>query len=109
MVNHESAIEVTKDEFDEIINYSHKLVVVDFFTEWCFPCIMITPIIEELAEQMKEVKFVKINLDENQELAGKYKVRSIPCLIIFKDGREVGRAVGAQPKEKIEERIREWL
>lgn len=109
VAKNDSAMEVTGHEFDELINNSHKLVVVDFFAEWCFPCIMITPIIEELAEQMKQVKFVKINLDENQELANEYNVKSIPCLIIFKNGEEVGRIIGAQTKEKIEEKIKGWL
>ena len=105
----DSAMEVTGDEFDELINNSHKLVVVDFFAEWCMPCLMIAPVVEELAEQMKEVKFVKINLDDNQELAGKYNVKRIPCLLIFKDGEAVDRIIGAQTKERIEGKIGEWL
>ena len=102
-------MEVTKQEFEDIINNSHELVVVDFFTEWCMPCLIISPIIEELAEQMQGVKFVKINLDENQELASTYKVTSIPCLIVFKDGEAVDRIIGAQTKEKIEEKIGSYL
>ncbi len=111
MVNHESAIEVSKDEFDEIINNSHKLVVVDFYAEWCFPCIMLSPVIEELAESksMKEVKFTKINIDDNEELSRKYNILSIPCLIVFKKGKEVGRITGAQTTEVIEEKIKKLL
>jgi len=109
MVRNESAMEITDQEFNEIINNSHKLVVVDFFAEWCMPCLMLSPVIEELADNMKKVKFVKINVDDNQELAGKYGVSSIPCLIIFKDGKDVDRIVGNQTGEKIEEKIKELM
>ncbi len=98
--------EVTDEEFSQIINNSHKLVVVDFFAEWCMPCLMLAPIIEDLAEHMKDVKFVKINVDDNQNLAGKYKVSSIPCLVIFKNGKEVDRIIGAHSSDVIEEKIR---
>ena len=70
---------------------------------------MIAPIVEELAKEMKDVKFVKINLDDNQELAGKYNVKSIPCLVIFKDGKAVDRIIGAQPRENIKKKIEGWL
>jgi thioredoxin 1 len=105
----ESQMDITKEEFKEIINNSHKLVVVDFFGEWCMPCLMISPIIDELAEQMKEVKFVKIDIDENRALANSLNVSSIPCLIIFKKGKEAGRIIGAQSQESIEEKIKEYL
>ena len=105
----DSAMEVTENEFDGLINNSHKLVVVDFFAEWCMPCLMIAPVIEELAEKMKEVKFVKINVDDNQELAQKYNVSHLPCLVIFKDGEAVDRIIGAQPREKIEGKIKGLL
>ena len=109
VAKNDPAMEVTENEFDELINNSHKLVVVDFFAEWCMPCLMIAPVIEELAKEMKEVKFVKINSDDNQELARKYNISGIPCLVIFKQGKEIGRIVGAQPKDKIEEKIKDYL
>ncbi|MDD5192180.1 MAG: thioredoxin [Candidatus Nanoarchaeia archaeon] len=111
MVNHESAMEVTKDEFEEIINNSHKLVVVDFYAEWCMPCVMLSPVIEELAESksMKEVKFTKINVDDNEEISRKYGISGIPCLVIFKKGKEVSRIVGNQTAEVIEEKIKKFL
>ena len=111
MVNYESAMEATKDEFDEIINNSHKLVVVDFYAEWCMPCVMLAPIFEELAESksMKEVKFTKINIDDNEKLSRRYNVSNIPCLIIFKKGKEVGRIVGSQTADVIEEKIKKFL
>jgi len=105
----DTAAEVTIDEFNHIVNNSHKLVVVDFFAEWCMPCLMLTPIIEELAEQMPDVKFVKLNVDDNQELASRYGISSIPCLIIFKNGQEVNRMVGAQTCDVIESRINRFL
>jgi len=101
--------ELTEEEFNEIINNSHKIVVVDFFAEWCMPCLMLAPIIDDLAEEMKEVKFTKINVDDNQGLAQKYSVSSIPCLIIFKDGQEVDRMVGAQSADTIEQKIKSYL
>jgi len=101
--------EVTIEEFNEIINNSHKLVLVDFFAEWCMPCLMLAPVIEELANKIKDVKFVKLNVDDNQELAGKYKISSIPCLIIFKNGQEVDRMIGNQTGEAIEEKLKSYL
>lgn len=107
----DSETEITEEEFNEIIHNGHKLVVVDFFAEWCMPCLMLAPVIDELAEQdsMKEVKFTKINVDDNQGLAGKYKVSSIPCLIIFKGGKEIDRIIGGQSSEFIEEKVKSYL
>ena len=109
VARNDSEMEVTEEEFKEIVGNGHKLVVVDFYAEWCMPCLMLAPIIDDLAEEIKEVKFVKINVDENQALASKFSVSSIPCLIIFKEGKEVDRLIGAQDGEVIEEKIREWL
>jgi len=102
-------MEITQDEFSEVINNGHKLVVVDFFAEWCMPCVMLSPVIEDLAGKMKDVKFVKINIDDNSELARKYDVMSIPCLILYKDGEEVGRIVGNKNQDFIEEKIKGYL
>ncbi len=111
MYNNDSEMEITEQEFSELINNSHKLVVVDFYASWCMPCLMIAPVIEELAEKdsMKEVKFTKINIDDNSKLANKYNVSSIPCLIIFKDGKEVDRIIGNQPADFIESKIKNYL
>jgi thioredoxin 1 len=109
MVQYDSATEITEEEFDEIINNSHELVVVDFFAEWCMPCLMISPVIEELAAQMSDIRFSKVNIDDNQGLAGKFRISSIPCLILFKQGKEVGRIIGAQTAETIEEKIRNFI
>jgi len=109
MVQNYSETEVTEQEFSELINNSHRLVVVDFFAEWCMPCLMISPIIEDLAKGIEEVKFVKINIDDNPKLASKYSVSKIPCLVIFKNGEEVSKIIGAQTQESIEEKIRGHL
>jgi len=109
VARNESAVEITDEEFEDIVKNGHKLVVVDFFAEWCMPCLMLSPVIEELADKMKEVKFVKINVDDNQELARKFKISSIPCLVIFKDGVEVSRMVGGQTGEEIEGRLSGFL
>lgn len=103
--NEEPVVEVTESEFNEIVGNGHKLVVVDFFADWCMPCLMMAPIIDELAEQMEDVKFVKINVDDNKEIAEKYEVRSIPTLIFFKEGKEVDKVVGGIDAEGLEEKI----
>ncbi|MBS3079873.1 thioredoxin [Candidatus Pacearchaeota archaeon] len=103
------ATEITHEEFKDIINNSHRLVIVDFFAEWCMPCLMLAPFIEELAEKFDKVKFVRINVDDNEELSRRYRISSIPCLVFFKDGKEVNRIIGNQPIENIEEKINEYL
>ena len=109
MVGNESAMEISEQEFEETINNSYKLVVVDFFAEWCMPCLMLSPVIEEFADRMKDVKFVKINIDENESLAEKYKVSSVPTLVIFKEGSEIDRINGNILGEEIEKKINEYL
>ena len=96
--------EISESEFSEVI--SNKLVLVDFFAEWCMPCVMMAPIIDEIAERVKNVKFAKVNIDENSGLASKFKVMSIPTLIIFKNGKEVERMIGAQQADIIEEKLK---
>ena len=97
-------IELTTEEFNERINNSDRLVVVDFFSDCCMSCLMISPMIEELAEKMERVKFVKIDLDNNQEIANKYGAES-PCLAIFKKGEIVDRIFNVQSIENLKERI----
>lgn len=104
--SYESDTEVTYDEFREIINNSDKLVVVDFFAEWCMPCLMMSPIIEDLAQQLNQVKFVKINVDDNEQLAIKHRVSSYPCLVVFKNGKEVDRIIGSHSYDIIENKIK---
>ena len=104
-VKNEITMELTEEEFKETINNSHPLVVVDFFAEWCMPCLMLAPIIEELAERFQKVKFVQINVDDNEVLSSRYHVSSIPCLVLFKKGKEVDRIIGLRDIEDIQEKI----
>jgi thioredoxin len=83
--------------------------VVDFWAAWCGPCRMIAPVIEELAGQRSDVRFGKLNVDEHPRLAAKFNARSIPLLVLFKDGVERGRVVGAVPRGQIEAAIRQYL
>ncbi len=87
----------SKEEFDVILN-DYELVFVDFWATWCGPCKMIAPIIEQLADKYVEnVAFVKIDIDEQSELAQKYQIMSIPTIILFKSGKEINRLIGAKP------------
>ena len=99
---------LNENEFsNEVIN-SELPVIVDFWAEWCAPCKMLTPILEELSNEMNSsVSFVKVNLDENQDLAMKYSIRSIPSLLIFKEGKHVDTKVGLSSKEDLESWISE--
>lgn len=107
MAKNNGVDEITEREFNDII--SKPLVAIDFWAEWCMPCVMMAPVIEELSEKMKQVKFAKVNVDENKGLANKFKVMSIPCLIIFKEGKEKERIIGSQPAEVIEEKLKRYL
>jgi thioredoxin 1 len=104
VANNDKAVEISQKEFDETINRNSS-VVIDFFAEWCMPCLMIAPVVEELACKLKQVKFARVNVDENRELSSKFGISSIPCIIIFKDGKEVSRVTGALPEEVLEEKI----
>ena len=96
-----SAMQVNKNNFqDEVLN-SDKPVLVDFWASWCGPCRMVAPILEEIAAERSDVKVCKINLDEEPELASRYKVMSIPTLLVVKEGQVVNQAVGARPKSQI--------
>jgi len=110
MYINDSEMEITSKEFHEVINNSRPVVVVNFFAEWNMTCLMQAPVVGEIAENMKkDVKFVKINMDENQELACKCKISSVPCLIIYKNGKEACRIHGNQTPEIIEAKIRACL
>ena len=102
-----SVIEVTKDNFETEVLKSDKKVLADFNADWCGPCKMLRPIIDEIAEEKDNVKIVSINIDNEEELAEKYNVSSIPCLVLFENGEESRRSIGFIPKEEIENIIGE--
>ena len=98
-------IKGNNDNFDSLIESGR--VLVDFNADWCGPCQMLKPTIEEYAEEQDDVKVISVNIDDEDLLAEKYGITSIPCLIYFKDGKEVDRSVGLVPKDRIESLVGE--
>lgn len=96
-----AAIHITQDNFQKEVLEADKPVLVDFWATWCGPCQMVLPIIEEIANEEGSIKVCKVNVDEEMELARKYRVMSIPTLLVFKDGKEIKREVGAKSKVEI--------
>ena len=94
-----AVIHLDKNNFETEVLKTKGLVMVDFYAQWCGPCKMTGPIIEQLAGEVKNVKFVKVDVDQNQELSSQYQVFSIPTFLIFKDGQVVNQFVGALGKE----------
>ena len=102
--------ELNESNFDETINNADKPVLVDFWASWCGPCRMLSPIVEDLADQMADVLDVcKVNVEENQDLAIRYQVMSIPTLILFKGGKPAHTMVGAQPRAKLAQELAKYL
>lgn len=95
-------LKVTSENFDKEVLQSEKPVLIDFYADWCGPCKMLSPIVEEVASEREDAKVVKINIDDEQELAIKYGVMSIPTLVVVKNGEEVNRSVGLVSKENRE-------
>ena len=96
-------IHLEKENFDELIK---DKVVVDFFATWCGPCKMLGPVFEELSTEINDIKFIKVDIDEHEDLCRKYKVMSVPTLIVFDKGKEVKRNIGLIPKDKLKEFIK---
>ena len=97
----------TNENFETEVLKENKKVLVDFNADWCGPCKMVGPILEKMSEENDKVKFVSVNIDDEEELAEKYNVFSIPCLVVFQNGEEVTRSVGLKPKEELEKLIGE--
>ena len=88
-------------EFEKVVLNSQGKALIDLFADWCMPCQMLAPVIEEISNEKTDVAFYKINIDESPEVAIKYGVSSIPTLLIFENGNLINKAVGVYPKEKI--------
>ena len=103
-------LNTTDAEFSDTVSESDKLVVVDMWAEWCGPCKMMEPVLEEIAEEYSDkIKVVKLNIDQNQDTPLKFGVMNIPTLIFFRDGKEIDRVIGAFPKKQLLNRIEPHL
>ena len=92
---------ITKETFHEEVINSDRPVLVDFWAEWCGPCRMVGPVLDEIATERPDIKVCKINVDQESELASQHRVMSIPTLMVFVDGQVVNQSVGAKPKAQI--------
>ena len=106
----EGIVQLNALNWNNIVLNSDMPVLVDFWAEWCGPCRIVGPIVEQLAQSLEgKVKVFKLNVDQNQEIAMKYNVQSIPSLVLFKNGKEIARTIGLSPKEKYEKFVNNAL
>lgn len=96
-----AVVHVTSENFENEVLKSDKPVCIDFWADWCGPCQMVAPIVEELSQELTDVKLAKVNVDEQPELAQKFQVMSIPMMVLIRDGKVADTTVGAQPKEDL--------
>lgn len=94
---------ITAENFDQQVAQSQAPVLVDFWASWCGPCTVLSPVVEELAEEHPEITFGKVNVDEAPELAVRYQVAAIPTLLLFRDGQPVDMSVGVKSKQELED------
>lgn len=102
-----SVINVTKENFQREVLESKEPVLVDFWAAWCGPCQMLSPIVDEVAEEVTGVKVCKVNVDEEMDIARQFRILSIPTLLLFRDGKEANRSMGAIPKSAVLEFIKD--
>lgn len=103
-------IDTTDADFEKDTKEKDKLVIVDLWAEWCGPCKLIDPILMEIAEEFSEsIKLVRLNIDTNQQTPTKYSVMNIPTLLLFKEGKEIDRLIGAMPKNQLIKRIKKHM
>jgi thioredoxin 1 len=100
-----NAINVNINNFQEEVLNSEKPVLLDFWASWCGPCRMVGPILDEIAAERSDIKVAKVNVDEQPELASRYKIMSIPTLMVIREGKVVNQALGARPKNQILEML----
>ena len=94
-------LHINKDNFHEEVLNSDKPVLLDFFASWCGPCRMVGPILDEIAEEREDIKVCKVDIDEQPELASRYRIMSVPTLMVLKEGQVVDQSIGAKPKHQI--------
>ena len=95
------ALHINKDNFHKEVLNSDKPVLLDFFASWCGPCRMVGPILDEIAEEREDIKVCKVNIDEQPELASRFRIMSVPTLMVLKGGQIMEQSVGARPKHQI--------
>ena len=94
-------LHINKDNFHKEVLNSDKPVLLDFFASWCGPCRMVGPILDEIAQEREDIKVCKVDIDEQPELASRYRIMSVPTLMVLKDGNIIEQSVGAKPKHQI--------
>ena len=94
-------LHINKDNFHKEVLHSEKPVLLDFFASWCGPCRMVGPILDEIAEEREDIKVCKVNIDEQPELASRYRIMSVPTLMVLRDGNIIDQSIGAKPKHQI--------
>lgn len=102
-------IKVSDDNFEEEVLQADKLVLVDFWADWCNPCQMVAPVVEKLDDNFDDLKVAKLNVDQNNQIASKYGINGIPALLLFKDGEKIEKMVGVKPYQEYEKVIKQQL